>query len=275
VSDATPIYLRVIAAVVVAALVGGWVVLLVFPTDHSLFVWPIEPQLSAFMLGSAYLAGSYYWTQILLGRPWHTIQAGLLPVALFAAALGIATALHWDKFDHGTRLILIWVGLYAAVPLVLPVAWLVERRRRQSEFTPAPAASRRLRLTLAAAGALQLLLGLAMFLDPGAFTSHWPWQLTDLTARTTSAWFSWGLVWIVLIRDQRATAFRVPIDATILGVVAALVGLARGHAELNWSRAATWLVAVGLLAALLALIVESRALHRAPSTEDALTLSAQ
>jgi hypothetical protein len=275
VSDTTPVYLRVIAAVVVVALIGGWVVLLVFPTDHNLFVWPIQPRLSAFMLGSAYLAGSYYWVQVLLGRPWQAIQAGLLPVALFAATLGIATAIHWDKFDHGTRLILIWVGLYAAVPFVLPIAWLVERRRRPSRPSASPAVARGVRLILATTGALQLILGLAMFLDPGAFAHHWPWQLTDLTARTTSAWFAWGLVWILLVREERATAFRVPIDATIVGVAVALLGLARGHAELNWSRAATWLMAVGLLVALLALIAESRSLHRAASAQDALTISAQ
>ena len=273
-SDATPTYLRVVAAVVVVALVGGWVVLLVFPVDHSLFVWPIQPRLSAFMLGSAYLAGSYYWMQVLLGRPWHTIQAGLLPVSLFAAALGIATALHWDKFDHGTRLIFIWIGLYAAVPFVLPVAWLVERRRRPVQCPPAVQVSPGVRLALATGGVLQLLLGLAMFLDPRGFASHWPWQLTDLTARTTSAWFAWGLVWIMLIREPRATAFRVPVDATIVGVLAALVGLLRGHAELHWSRAATWLVTGGLLVALLALIMESRALHRRASTEDPLTVTA-
>src|SRR5436309_14593204 len=97
--DPTPRYLRVLAAVVVLALIGGWVVLLGYPSrTGELFVWPIKPRLSAFMLGSAYAAGTYYWLRVLLGAPWHAIVAGLLPVALFATTLGLATALHWDRF---------------------------------------------------------------------------------------------------------------------------------------------------------------------------------
>jgi hypothetical protein len=265
VSDAAPTYLRVIAAIVVVALVGGSVVLLLFPANHDLFVWPVQPRLSAFMLGSAYLAGSYYWTRILLGARWYDIQAGLLPVALFAAALGIATVMHWDKFRHGGALILIWVGLYATVPLVLPAAWLVERQRRPAAPPTAQSVRRGLRTALAVAGALQLALGILMFVDPGVVADHWPWPLTDLTARTTAAWFAWGLVWIILLREPRPSSFRIPVEATIIGVLAALLGLLRAHAELEWNRVGTWLLSVGLLVALLALTREWRALRREAS----------
>jgi hypothetical protein len=254
--DVVPGYLRVIAAVVVVALVGGWVVLLVFPSrvDH-LFVWRIKPHLSAFMLASAYAAGTYYWLRVLLGTSWHSIRAGVLPVALFAATMGLATALHWSRFHHSGALIVIWVGLYVSVPVLLPVIWLVNRRRAPVGIEDVDAVVPQVvRYALAVAGVAQLGLGLALFVAPMYFVGRWPWPLTELTARVTAAWFAWGLVWIMLVRDRRWSSMRIPVEATLVGVVVALIGIARGWWELDTGRAATWLLVFGLVAALLLLI---------------------
>lgn len=250
--DTIPAYVRVLAAIVVAALIAGWVVLLVFPSHYDLFVWPIWPHLSAFMLGSAYAAGSYYWLCVLTGNAWHKIAAGLLPVALFATTLGLATAVEWGHFDHGGPLIVIWVVLYAGVPLILPVVWFAERARDNGSAAPDdPVASRGVRMVLAVFGAAQLALGLALFVVPGRIAGVWPWPLTDLTARVTAGWFAWGLVWLMLLRDARWSSARVAVDSTLLGLALALIGIGRAWSELDQGRATTWLLVGGLAAGLI------------------------
>jgi len=270
-NDPTPGYLRVLAAVVVVALIGGWVVLLGYPSrTGELFVWPIRPRLSAFMLGSAYAAGTYYWLRVLLGAPWHAIMAGLLPVALFATTLGLATALHWDRFHHHGVLIYVWVGLYVSVPLALPVIWVAGRRRKSP-----PADGRDtivplwLRGALAATGSAQVFIGLALFAFPGSVARFWPWPLTDLTARTTAAWFAWGLVWIMLLPDSRWSSARIAVEATLVGLLVALSGALRAWSELDAHRQSTWVFAAGLAVALVSLSTIYVAMdHRRPAPAD-------
>jgi hypothetical protein len=269
--DTVPGYLRAIAAVVVVALVGGWVVLLAFASDlDHLFVWPVKPHLSAFMLGSAYAAGTYYWLRVLLGARWHAIQAGLLPVALFAAAMGLATALHWSRFHHGGALIVIWVGLYVSVPIALPVIWALNRGRDPRGIEGAePLVPLAARLALASVGLAQLALGVTLFAAPEWFVGSWAWPLTDLTARVTAAWFAWGLVWLMAVGDRRWSALRIPVEATLVGVLVALLGLARGWSELERSRAVAWLLVIGLAAAAVCLValhvaMECRSRRHAP-----------
>jgi hypothetical protein len=263
--DTIPVAVRVLAAVVVVALLAGWIVLLVLPSHSELFVWPIRPRLSAFMLGSAYAAGSYYWLRVLVGRAWHAIAAGLLPVALFAATLGLATAVHWGKFDHHGALIVIWVVLYATVPLILPVLWVGGRTRDSGAPAPGDAVvPSAVRVVLAAAGAAQFALGLALFVRPGSVAGVWPWPLSELTARVTAGWFAWGLVWLMLVRDSRWSSARVAVDATLLGLAVALAGLGRGWSELDRGRVSTWLLVAGLAVGLLALAALRLAMRRRP-----------
>jgi hypothetical protein len=270
--DPTPRYLRVLAAVVLLALIGGWVVLLGYPSrTGELFVWPIKPRLSAFMLGSAYAAGTYYWLRVLLGAAWHAIVAGLLPVALFATTLGLATALHWDRFHHHGVLICVWVGLYVSVPLALPVIWLAGRGRKSPPAQSGEAmVPLRLRGALAATGSLQVLIGLALFAFPGSVARYWPWPLTDLTARTTAAWFAWGLVWIMLLPDSRWSSARIAVEATLVGVLVALSGALRAWPELDSHRVSTWIFVASLAVALVTLSTAYVALnHRRTAHVDA------
>ena len=49
----------------------------------------------------------------------------MVPVALFASLLGVATVVHRDKFLHTNVAFWLWAGLYFSTPfLVIAVWWL-------------------------------------------------------------------------------------------------------------------------------------------------------
>ena len=49
-------------------------------------------------------------------------------MALFATLLGVATVVHWDRFNHGHVAFWLWAGLYFTAPFLVVAAWLANRR---------------------------------------------------------------------------------------------------------------------------------------------------
>ena len=74
------------------------------------------------VLASAYLGGCYFFVRVLRERRWASVKSGFLAVALFAALLGVATILHWDRFNHGHVAFWLWVGLYLTAPFLVIAA---------------------------------------------------------------------------------------------------------------------------------------------------------
>ncbi|HEY7628066.1 MAG TPA: hypothetical protein VH761_13410, partial [Ilumatobacteraceae bacterium] len=108
---------RVLAAVIVPFLVVAFVVLYPWPGDtRRWFAWTIKPTMTPMVLGSAYIGGAYFFVRAYGARQWHTVMAGFVPVTLFASCLGIATIVHWDKFNHDHVAFWIWAGLYFTTP---------------------------------------------------------------------------------------------------------------------------------------------------------------
>ena len=92
---------RIVSAAIVPFLLVAFVVLYGFPGDTDrLFAWTIKPTLSAMVLGAVYLGGAYFFVRAARSTQWHTIKAGFLAVTTFATLMGIATVIHWDKFNH-------------------------------------------------------------------------------------------------------------------------------------------------------------------------------
>ena len=111
---------RWVAALVIPFLVVAFIILFIFPYEtEMLFAWKIQPSMSAMMLGSAYAGGIYFFTGVLRGKQWHKVKVGFLPVITFASLLGIATILHWDKFNYWHVLFFAWVGLYFTTPFII------------------------------------------------------------------------------------------------------------------------------------------------------------
>ena len=130
---------------------------------------------------------------VLRSKQWHKIKVGFLPVIAFASLLGIATILHWDRFNHGHISFIAWAGLYFTAPFIVLAVWV---RNRNQEFRadrysrcrhPVPGSRlftrRNWRL-------FTLGISLFLFLQPVIMIGLWPWTLTPLTARVMGAMFA-------------------------------------------------------------------------------------
>ena len=128
---------RLAALVIVPILAAAFVILFVFPDSNGeRFPWPVRPRLTAMTLGATYLLGSFYFTTVLFARRWREVEIGFLAVSTFAALLGVATIIHWDRFSHEKFQFWLWVFLYFTLPLILPVLWW--RNRSTARRTGAP-----------------------------------------------------------------------------------------------------------------------------------------
>lgn len=51
-------------------------------------------------MGSCYGAGAYFFWRVSFGHSWHAVAAYFPGIAVFTWLMGIATFLHWEKFNH-------------------------------------------------------------------------------------------------------------------------------------------------------------------------------
>jgi hypothetical protein len=240
---------RLLAVVLVPVLLTAAVILYAFPgdTDH-LFAWTIRPDLTSLVLGSAYLGGAWFFVRVARGRRWACVGAGLLAVTLFAALLGVATVIHWDRFNHGHVAFWLWVALYFTAPGLVLAAWVANQR----VAAPPSGGDARLgavaRLVVAGGAGLALATGLSLFAAPSALLPLWPWQLTPLTRRVVGAVFCLGSAGLVVVRDPRWVRLRLMVEVAIVMLCLILLGMARARADLSADRVLTWLLVGGFVA---------------------------
>lgn len=214
------------------------------------FAWTIDPALTALLLGSAYAGGIWFFVRVLTVRRWHRIKYGFPAVLLFATLLAAATFLHWGRFHFGHISFFTWVALYVTTPVL--VAVVLARQWREDPGTeeeadvvlPHPA-----RYGLALLGAAALAAGLALFTFPEALGSVWAWELTPLTGRIVGAVLTLpGMVNLWLLVDARWSAFRWMFQSQLISLAFILGALVLGGGDLQWSRPAAPLFAVGIVA---------------------------
>jgi uncharacterized integral membrane protein len=225
-------------------------------TDE-LFAWTIDPPLSAMFLGSAYVGGIWFFTQVVRLRRWHRVQHGFPAVVLFAALLGVATLLHWDRFHHGHVSFVAWAVLYAVTPFLALAALLLNRpadpRVLESHDVRVP---RAVRLVLGIAGIAALLAGLTLFVVPSVGIELWAWELTPLTARVVGAVLTLpGAVDAWLLADDRWTSFRWMFQAQLASLVLINTAWFVERDHLLWDRPLAWLFAGGVAGALVVYVV--------------------
>jgi hypothetical protein len=80
------------------------------------------------VLASAYLGGAWFFIRVVRERRWARLSAGLVSVTLFAALLGVATVIHWDRFNHGHVAFWLWAGLYFTAPFLVLAVWVANQR---------------------------------------------------------------------------------------------------------------------------------------------------
>jgi hypothetical protein len=239
---------RTLAAIIVPILLAAFIILYLFPGDTGrLFAWPIKPAMSAMMLGATYLGGAYFFTRVFFNRGWVSVKLGLLPVSTFAAVLGLSTLLHWDKFTHGLFAFQLWALLYLTLPFVIPVVWWLNRRQD-------PGAGNALRLpgalrwAMGVLGAVLGVAGLILLITPDIMIPLWPWSLTPLTARVTSAMFSLSsFVGLGLAVDGRVGAGEAILGSQSIAIVFILLALVVARNDVHWTSFGAWALAAGLV----------------------------
>jgi hypothetical protein len=245
-------YTRGLSLAIIPFLLVAFVVLYFFPSDtRRLFAWTINPTMTPMVLASAYLGGAYFFTRVLWERRWHVVKTGFLSVALFATLLGVATILHWDKFNHRHVAFWLWTGLYFTAPFLVIGCWLANRRFA----APVSGNEQRLgsgtRWVIGVIGLLATLQGVVMFVWPASVIAVWPWLLTPLTCRVVGAIFCLGSAGIAVVLDPRWTTLRLMLQVEAVMVVAMLVASLRALTEFSTDRPLTWLMLGGFVFVLL------------------------
>lgn len=217
---------RWVAALIVPVLTAAFVILYLFPgRTRQLWAWTIVPSMSALTMGAGYLAGAYLFLRAATARQWHRVAVGFVGAWLFATMLGVATFLHWDRFNHGHVSFWGWLALYTITPVLLPWLWAVNRRTDPRVAAPDDViVPRPLRLAVGGVGVVWLATALAMFVHPQPFAERWPWALTILSARSMSAFLAFPALMLAwFLADDRWSTFAVALETAALGL--ALVGL--------------------------------------------------
>jgi uncharacterized membrane protein len=254
---------RVISAVVVPFLLLAFLILYLTPErSGDRFAWEIKPNMTAAFMGAGYLGGSWLFISAVIGRRWHRVAPGFLPVTTFTIFMLLATFVHWDRFDLGHIPFLLWLGLYVITPLLVPFLWW--RNRVTDPGIPEPGdqvAPVVARWGLRLLGAALLLFAIVTFIFPEWLISIWPWTLSPLTARIMSGWFGLlGVGGLVIGRETRWSSWRVGLQSIslwhVLVVVAAVVQRADfPDGLLNWYLVSVVLVLVGMLSLYLVMAV--------------------
>ena len=269
---------RWLAALIIPFLVVAFILLYFWPNDtDKLFAWTIKPAITPMMLAAAYLGGIYFFTRALLAKQWHQVKLGFLPVTAFALLLGIATILHWDRFNHSHPSFYTWATLYFTTPFLVFAVWLRNRRTDRGTVEPDdliihPA----IRLFIGSIGLITLAVSLLLFLKPDLMIRQWPWVLTPLTARVLGAMFALpGIVGLGIATEKRWSAARIILEAQACSIAIMLLAAGLSWSDFALSNTLTWLFVGGLtfLLVALAILYVSLEIHRRNAGKDAGFLS--
>ena len=245
---------RWLSAAIIPFLIVAFAVLYPFPDDTGrLFAWPVTPTMTPMVLASVYLGGAYFFFRAATARQWHTVKGGFVPVGTFAALMGVATILHWDKFTHSHVAFWLWAGLYFTTPFLIFGVWWANRRRDVPGTSAELLIPVRVSRVIAILGGLSGLTALFLFLFPGRAAAVWPWMLTPLTAQVMGAIFALGIAGLGAPVDRRWSSARILLQVAVLMLALILVAGVRASSELDPSNAVTWLIGTGFVAVLAAI----------------------
>lgn len=210
---------RLVAAGVIPFLIAAFLILYFLPGETGrLFAWEITSPLTAALMGAGYLGGAYFFARLLGERRWHRVAAGFPPVAVFTAAMLAATLLHWQTFDPGHWVFLVWLVIYIITPVVVPLVWWHNRRRDPGAAEPGDVVvPRAAGVALWVVGVGLAAAGAFLFLATDMAMAIWPWPLTPLTARVVAGWhLLLGAGALALAREWRWSAWRLPLGSIIV-----------------------------------------------------------
>lgn len=244
---------RLLAAIIVPILLAAFIMLFFFPNDSGrLFAWPINPTMSAMMLGATYLGGAYFFTRVVMAKSWQSVQLGFIPVSTFVGILGIATLLHWDRFTPGHISFILWAFLYFTLSFIIPVVWYRNQQAsRGATDSTGKLIGGALRMAIGVLGVVLLVASAILLVFPQVMIGAWPWALTPLLARVMAAMFALpGLVGIGVARDGRWSSAKTIFEAQALSIIFIFIAMARAANEISWGMVGAWTFVGGLLGVL-------------------------
>lgn len=217
--------------VVAAGLVG--VALLAVPYATGVFfAWGLAPAPLAAFAGGVYVASAYVYG-VALRAPAAESRGLVVAAVVLSVSVLASTLAHLDVFDFGRLQAWAWVALFAGFGVVTSVLAV----RGPWWPLPGPRLPVWARALLATAAALLSAAGVALWIDPAAFS------LPPLGGRFAGSWTAMlgtMAAWAALT-DRRREA-RLPALALVALPAGALVAAARTDAE------PVYVVALALLA---------------------------
>jgi hypothetical protein len=219
--------IRIIASLVTPILVLAFQILYFAPqTSGERFAWEIEPSMMAAFMGAGYLAGAYFFLNIVFRRQWHHVRVVFIAITFFTTAMLLATILHWERFNIQHFPFQAWLVLYVLFPPLVPFLWFRNERTDpvtvESGDVPVPDSIRRV---IYGVGILLSLLTVAGFIVPGLLMPIWPWELTPLTARVTSGWIALiGFGSLFLAAEKRWSAWQLAMQVIAIWEALILIG---------------------------------------------------
>jgi hypothetical protein len=245
---------QVLGGFIVPFLLVAFVALYFFPAStKDYFAWEIHPDMTPMIMGAGYIAGAYFFARVVVEQRFHRVHVGFLPVTTFTIFMAIASLSHLDRFLQDHVAFWIWMGLYLTTPILVPLAWLANRRTDPG--TPEPGESRL---------PSRVLVALFLLLSPSTMIDIWPWTLTPLTAQTLGGWFALpGITALMMGLDGRPSAIHITLQSQIIGLALILLATARDWGSFDTSNELSYVFVIGLgalLGGLLALELHMRRL---------------
>jgi hypothetical protein len=233
---------------IVPFLVLAFIFLYFFPDNTSqLWAWTITPRMTPLFMGAGYLAGAYFFLQTFLTQRWHRIAPGYPAITTFAWCMGLATVLHWDRFNHSHISFFTWAALYAIAPFLVPALWMRNRSTDPGTAEPGDVnVPTPVRWIIGTLGGIEIALAVLMFLQPNLIIPIWPWKVTLLTARVLAGWLALtGVALAVIARDARWSAWRILLQTEAMRLGLTLVAIPRAWGDWNAANPLTWVFIVG------------------------------
>jgi len=250
---------KVTALVIIPVLGAAFVILFFFPGQtERLWAWTIHPDMTPITMGAGYLGGAWFFTRVATNKHPDRVVGGLGAASVFTLLLGLATFLHWDKFNHTHISFWAWLFLYVVSPVLLPILAVANWRAAAAgtaDTAAGPEIPAWARIFLGFCGGMSVLAAVTWFVVPRIAIEHAPWKLTPLTARTICAFVGFtGLFLMTPLLDRRWTSVRIGIEAVTVGLV--LTGLGALKARHDFTGPDSSVIGFGVaLALLLAVLV--------------------
>ena len=218
---------RIISGIIIPFLLLAFYILFLFPeTSGERFAWEIKPAMMAIFMGAGYIAGAYFFLNVVVSRAWHRVAIVFPAITAFTISMLLATLIHWERFDIRHLPFQAWLVLYIISPFLVFGLW---QYNRQTDPITLQAGDiivpNTIRLAIRVIGAVLALTTIAGFLAPNLLIQIWPWELTLLTARVLSGWISLlGFGSLYLSTELRWSSWRIVLETIGIWEILTLIG---------------------------------------------------